>query len=131
MKIAIPTGLALGINPFFTGTVTVFLSVAALILVVFLGERLRYLQISRNAQKRIEDKNGNIYQIWDRYGVIGLSLLSPLLTGAPLGAAIGIYLGISRNRLIIWMSLGIVIWTILITIISLIGIGSIKNVLAV
>jgi len=48
-------------------------------------------------------------------------MLSPLITGAPLWAAIGISLGISPKRLIFWMSIGIVFWTILLTTISTLG----------
>ncbi len=127
MKIAIPTGLALGINPYFTGITIVLLSVAALILVAYFEENLKYVLIRSNVQKKLEDKSGNMYKVWDRYGVVGLGLISPLLMGAPLGAAIGISLGISRNRLIIWMTLGIVIWTILITLFSIIGLEEIDG----
>ena len=48
-------------------------------------------------------------------------MLSPLITGAPLGAAIGISLGASSRRLIVWMSIGIVIWTGILTAISTLG----------
>jgi len=48
-------------------------------------------------------------------------MVSPLITGAPLGAAIGISLGASPGRLIFWMSIGIVFWTILLTILSTLG----------
>jgi len=42
---------------------------------------------------QVEKKHGRIYRIWERYGAAGMGLLSPLITGAPLGAALGIVLG--------------------------------------
>lgn len=54
-------------------------------------------------------------RIWEKYGVIGLGLASPLLTGAPLGAAIGISLGAPTGKLMWWMSIGIVIWSVILT----------------
>ena len=60
-------------------------------------------------------KHGKIYDIWEKYGVVGLGLLSPLLFGAPLGAALGIGLGASKNRLLLWMTVGIIIWSLILT----------------
>lgn len=55
-------------------------------------------------------------KIWEKYGIIGLGLLSPLLFGAPLGAAIGVGIGAPKNKLLIWMTIGIIIWTIILVI---------------
>jgi len=41
-----------------------------------------------------------------RYGVVGLGLLAPLLVGAPLGTVVGISFGAPADRLLLWMSLG-------------------------
>ncbi|WP_174275429.1 small multi-drug export protein [Desulfosporosinus orientis] len=68
----------------------------------------------KKKEKREKNK-GRIYRIWEKYGVIGLGMLSPLIMGAPLGAAIGISLGASPRRLILWMSIGIIVWTISLT----------------
>lgn len=64
-----------------------------------------------------EDKRKKfINRIWDRYGVAGFGLLAPLLIGAPLGTALGIAMGIQGSRLFFWMSLGIIICAIGLTI---------------
>lgn len=54
-------------------------------------------------------------RIWEKYGVIGLGFASPLLTGAPLGAAIGISLGAPTGKLLWWMAIGIVFWSVILT----------------
>lgn len=54
---------------------------------------------------------------WDRYGIAGFGLLAPLLIGAPIGTALGIAMGVQANRLFFWMSLGIIICTIGLTIV--------------
>jgi hypothetical protein len=46
-----------------------------------------------------------LFKIWDNYGITGLGLLSPLLFGSPIGAAVGIALGAGKKRLIFWMSM--------------------------
>lgn len=120
---AIPAGLAIGLHPILTGLASALGSIVAL--VVFLGDQIRNWIISRRKRK-IKEENSSIYRVWNKYGVIGLGLLSPLITGAPLGAAIGISLGAPPSRLILWMVIGIVAWTIVLTMISTLGIVGFK-----
>jgi hypothetical protein len=118
---AIPMGTALKLHPLLNGTASALGAVIGAVLVIVLGDRLRNWLLKRRGRGKEQEKKGQIYRIWDKYGVIGLGMLSPLLTGAPLGAAIGISLGASPGRLIFWMSFGILIWTIILTIISTLG----------
>ncbi|MFI8714279.1 small multi-drug export protein [Brevibacillus brevis] len=110
---AIPVGFMLQLPPVLIG---IFSAVGAIIsagAVIFVGGSLRNWLL-----KRVENRSkrqGRIWQIWDKYGVVGLGLTSPLLTGAPLGAAIGISLGAPTKKLMLWMSVGIIIWSALLT----------------
>ncbi|NBJ15224.1 MAG: small multi-drug export protein [Dehalobacter sp. 4CP] len=116
---AIPAGTALKLHPLLNGIASAFGAIIGAVVVIFFGDRLRQWLLKKRVKK--EKSKGRIYRIWEKYGVIGLGMLSPLLTGAPLGAAIGISLGASPKRLTIWMSIGIVIWTVLLTTISTLG----------
>lgn len=73
-------------------------------------------------QKKVE------FTIWNKYGIIGLGLLSPLLFGAPLGAALGIGFGVPRYRLLLWMSIGIFIWSIFLTVSGFFGLMSFQSI---
>lgn len=89
-------------------------SILSAVLVATLGDSLRNSFLKwRYGEKT--PKKGKIYDIWKKYGIIGLGLLSPLLLGAPLGAALGIGLGASKDKLLLWMSIGIIIWSVLLT----------------
>ena len=116
---AIPAGTALKLHPLLNGAASALGSIIAAVLIIFFGDRLRTWLLKK--KEKDEKNKGRIYKVWKKYGVIGLGMLSPLITGAPLGAAVGIALGASPRRLIIWMSIGIVIWTILLTTISTLG----------
>lgn len=122
---AIPAGTALNLHPLVNGLASGFGAILGALLVILIGDRLRNWVLKIKGKR--QDNNSRIYRIWQKYGVIGLGLLSPLLTGAPLGAAIGISLGASPIRLIIWMSIGIVIWTIILTTISTMGFALIEH----
>ena len=116
---AIPAGTALNLPPFLNGLASASGAVIGALLVIIIGDRLRNWLLKKREKK--QKKSGCIYKIWEKYGVIGLGMLSPLITGAPLGAAIGISLGAPPKRLLFWMSIGIVFWTILLTAISTLG----------
>lgn len=116
----IPLGLAFKLNPFLTGAVSASGAIAAAFIVSFLGEGIR----ERFIRWRYKDKDlkkGNLYKIWNKYGIIGLGLLSPLFFGAPLGAALGIALGSERKALFFWMSIGILLWSISLTLAGYLG----------
>jgi membrane protein DedA with SNARE-associated domain len=121
---AIPAGFAMGLHPVLVGLASGIGSVIGAVLIILPGARLREWLLRKKASP--EKQKGRIYRIWDRYGVAGLGLLSPLLTGAPLGAAIGISLGASPGRLLFWMGLGIAAWTVLLTALGAFGISMIR-----
>lgn len=70
---------------------------------------------------------GNYYKIWNKYGIVGLGLLSPLFFGAPLGSGLGIGLGTEKRPLLIWMSIWIILWSILLTTASYFGIMAFES----
>lgn len=69
------------------------------------------LLLRLRAGKGLDTAHGLIYRVWDGYGAAGLGLAAPVLVGAPLGAAIGMALGIPTGRLLIWIGFGIVVWS--------------------
>ena len=116
---AIPAGTALKLHPLLNGLAAGLGAIIGALLVIIIGDRLRNWLLKKKENK--QKNKGQIYRIWNKYGEIGLGMLSPLITGASLGAAIGISLGASPKRLLFWMSIGIVFWTILLTAISTFG----------
>jgi hypothetical protein len=81
--------------------------------------------------RRWERKNkeqSKMGAIWNKYGVVGLGIISPLITGAPLGAVIGISFGAAPGRLLLWMTIGIIIWTVILTAAVALGIAGFMSV---
>ena len=112
--LGVPLGFFLNLNPVLIAIISAAGSILSAYLVIILGEGIRKRFIKwRYGEQLI--KKGRIYDIWNKYGIIGLGLLSPLLFGAPIGAALGIGLKAPRYRLLSWMSIGIVIWSIILT----------------
>jgi len=121
--LGIPLGFFLNLNPLLIAIISAAGSILSAYIVIILGAGVRKRFIKwRYGEQSIE--KGRIYYIWNKYGIIGLGLLSPLLFGAPLGAALGIGLGAPRYRLLSWMSIGIVIWSIFLTAAGIFGLMS-------
>ncbi len=117
---AIPAGIALGFHPLLTGLASAMGAMIGAALAILLGDKLRNRLLRKNNKK--EKKNGKLNKIWDKYGVVGLGLLSPLLTGALLGATTGVSFGAEPKRLMLWLSIGIVLWTALLTTLGSFGV---------
>ncbi|MFH1560555.1 MAG: small multi-drug export protein [Chloroflexota bacterium] len=123
---AVPTGLALGLHPVVVGIIAAIGAILGALAVVLLGERVRTWLVRRHSGKDKKEQHGLVPRIWHRYGVIGLGLLAPLLTGAPLGVALGFILGESAGRLLFWTSLGIVLWSTVFTLAGALGLAGIE-----
>lgn len=125
--LAIPLGLALGLNPVTTALASMAGSIVAILFVILAGDNLRtnFVRWKYGDEKQI--RRSRLSQIWNQYGVVGLGLLSPLIFGAPLGSAVGIALGAEKKRLMIWMSLGIVIWSLSLTWAGFLGMVNLQS----
>jgi membrane protein YqaA with SNARE-associated domain len=123
---AIPTGLALQLHPVAVGFAAALGAVVGTLAVVLLGKHLR-AWLLRGHGKEGDRQHGRIYRIWERYGVVGLGLLAPLLVGAPLGTALGLALGAPPRRLLFWMSAGIVLWSTALTLTGALGLAGIQS----
>jgi membrane protein YqaA with SNARE-associated domain len=125
----VPAGFALRLHPAVTATTAAAGSFLATVIVLFLGDRLRERLLRRKPATGEVPRERLIDRIWRRYGVVGLGLLGPGLTGAPLGAALGVSMGVSARRLLFWLSIGIVLWSIGMTVAAAAGTAGILKLL--
>jgi len=124
---AIPLGFVLKLNPFFIFALTSFGVIAGVILVSYVGDGIRSWLLAKHPPRANGDQKSFVLRTWDKYGIIGLSFIAPLITGAPIGAAIAIGLGEKRGRTLFWMSIGAVIWSGIFTALGYIGVISILH----
>jgi hypothetical protein len=122
--LAVPMGIALKLNPILIVAVSASSAILTVLIVAFLGDSLRSRFIAWRYGEDKKFETSRIHDVWNKYGVVGLGLLSPLLFGAPLGTAVGITFGASKDNLILWMSLGIIIWSVGLTAAGIMGLMS-------
>ncbi|NYB51536.1 MAG: small multi-drug export protein [Methanobacteriaceae archaeon] len=126
--LAIPLGFLMDINPIITAILSASSAIVAVLVVTLLGDNLRnrFLQWKYHDDKTLE--KSRLYKVWNKYGVVGLGLTSPLLFGAPLGAAVGIALGTEKERLLLWMSVGIILWSAGLTVAGVMGLLAFESI---
>ncbi len=110
--VGIITGLALGFSPALSGAVSVASAIAGVTLVVALGGRLRHL-VYRS--KRLAKRRERIERAWKRYGIPGVALQAPLLTGPLLATILALALGAPPRSLLWWMLASVVLWGAVLT----------------
>ena len=122
---AMPAGLALGLHPLVVVATATASYVSGVILVLVLGNRahglLRRLRRAPTGEAPEDVPPGRLRRVWDRYGVVGLGLLAPMTIGSHTGALLGLALKARPRALLIWMTLGALGWSALISAIALLG----------
>ena len=124
---AIPAGVALNLSPLLAA-ITAWASYSAgVALVIVVGAPLRNWLMKRFNISTERDPNKLIWRIWDRYGLIGLSLLAPVTVGAQIGALLGLSMGVKPRSLLIGLSLGVVVWCVAIMLAVMLGLNVIRR----
>jgi Putative small multi-drug export protein len=123
---AIPAGVALNLSPL-VAALTAWASYSAgVALVILVGAPVRNWLMKRFNISTERDPHKLIWRIWDRYGLIGLSLLAPVTVGAQIGALLGLSLGVKPRALFIGLSLGVIVWCVAIMLAVLLGLNVIQ-----
>jgi hypothetical protein len=105
--VGIITGVAVGLSPVLSGTVSIASALAGVTLVVALGGRLQQL-IYRS--RRLAKRRERVERVWKRYGIPGLALQAPLLTGPILATLLALTLGAPPRPLLLWMLASVMFW---------------------
>ena len=105
-------GMALGLPLILIGAATVLGNLVALALTFLAGERLQRWIYSR---PRLTKHRKRVERVWNRYGVLGIAFLAPLITGAVLGTVLALALGAPPRPLLRWMALSTALRGVILT----------------
>jgi membrane protein YqaA with SNARE-associated domain len=119
---AAPAGVLMRLHPLLVCLIAAAGAVSGGTVVILLGEQVKAWLERRQQGEKLEKKHGLLWRIWLRYGVVGWGILAPLLVGSPLGAAFGLVLGAPPRRLLPWLAVGSVLWSIVFSTLSTLGV---------
>ena len=126
---AVPAGFAFKLNPLMVFVLSSSGAVAIVAVIEIAGFRLRHIFYKGSDEGPKTGRNKKLYEIWEKYGIAGLGLLAPWITGAAAGAVIGISLGASPLKLFLWMVAGIIICGAALTVVAVLGIEGYNTLL--
>lgn len=128
LLVVIPPGIAIGLNPLAVFVLALAGNLTTVYLLVLAYKSLHsiWIKFKINGNESIPSRRKHkALRIWNNYGLPGLAIVSPII-GTHFAALIALSLGSRKHSVIVWMSVSIIIWTIVVTIISYYGIESMK-----
>lgn len=121
IMIVIPLGIGMGLAPVPVAVVG-FAGNALPIWAIIAGWRW-WLARRGPPRQRWGDR---AQHVWERYGLPGLALSAPVVTGVHLATVMALMLQAGRGRTASWMAVGLVAWTVPTTLVSVWGIAGLK-----
>ncbi|TXK12822.1 small multidrug efflux protein [Microbacterium hatanonis] len=110
-------GIIGGINPVIAAIAGALGNFVAVAIVVLLGAQIRAALTRSKPRKPASARKEKFQKAFHRYGVVGVSLLGPLLLPTHFTAAALVGTGVPKARVLLWQGVAIVLWTTLLTLI--------------
>lgn len=138
--IVIPIAIASGLSPFWVVVVAFVGNVLSVWLIIAIYERWEIWRTQRKRRKgeiekvsydcqveeqpkKISKRGSRARKIWNRYGLPGLALLAPAVTGIHLAAVMALACKSPKRSTAIWMTISLAVWSIGIGIMSFYGLS--------
>ncbi|MGM0497356.1 MAG: hypothetical protein ACQESJ_05520 [Bacteroidota bacterium] len=125
----VPVGFAIQASPYLTAACTAIGSLTAVFVIYFSGTSLKKWIINNFGKKKIEKRKSRFTSIMERYGVVGLGLIATGIIGPIITIILGLMLVQETKRLMIFLSIGIVLWSVALTIIASISLDLVKQLI--
>jgi len=118
---SVPVGFILNMHPILVCTMTILGASMGVLLIYLIGSKLKRRILSLRGKSN--KKQQKINKIFDRYGVPGLGMLATLVVGPALTMALGLTIVKNGKNLLLWTNIGIVVWSVLLTLIGQVGVN--------
>lgn len=115
--VVIPIGIGVGMDPVSVAFFAFLGNVFPICGIIIFHERLKSWWLGRSTKSgKSSNRKARARSIWNRYGLPGLALVSPIATGVHIAAVIALVLGSRKWSVTVWMTGAIMLWTILLTV---------------
>ncbi|WP_245998547.1 small multi-drug export protein [Halalkalicoccus subterraneus] len=120
--LVIPVGIGLGMNAVAVAVFAFLGNALSVYAVIAFHGRVRAWWTRRRTEGEPRERaGGRARAIWDRYGLAGLALCSPMVTGVHLAALIALATGSEKRAVGAWLTASIALWTVILTAVSYYG----------
>lgn len=110
----VPAGLLFGLDPFWVVVSALVGNAITIFLFAYLGAAIRDWFRSRRKKEDQDkpDRFAKAQKLFDRFGVYGLALVSPLLVGTQFAAAVAVAAGVKPLRTSLLITAATALWAI-------------------
>ncbi len=122
---AIPLGFALHLPALLIACAAAGGAIVGALAGALLGERLRFGPFAALFERAKTAASSKAHRLVAKFGVIGLGLLSPAICGSIIAAIIGRAIGMRARPLLLWLSIGVLLWASVLTMVSSFGLDMI------
>ena len=120
---SIPVGFILNMHPILVCAMTILGASLGVLTIFFIGSKLKERILHSLKGKSSNRKQQKINKIFNRYGVPGLGMLATLVVGPALTMVLGMTIVKNGKSLLLWTNIGIVVWSVLLTLIGQVGVN--------
>ena len=93
----------------------------SVILFSFFGDRIKLFILTtfyRNKKKKFTPGNRRLVTIWNKYGMLGIAVLTPPLLTPPIGTLVASGFGEPRKTIVLYMLISSIVWGIVVVYIA-------------
>lgn len=120
--LVIPPAIGIGLDPVTVGIAAFLGNVVPIYGIVAAHHRIAAWWTAR----RDDGESGRYRRakrVWNRYGLPGLAIAAPIVTGVHLAAVVALVLGARRREVAVWMTASIALWTVVLVALSVAGVS--------
>lgn len=123
IAVVIPIAIIKGLNALLVGIVSFLGNLSTvLLLVIFIEKYQQWREKRKNESAKQSKRTNRAIGIWNKYGLPGLMVLGPILTGSHIAVLIAFSLGAKKQKVLLWSIISLGLWAVLITVLSYYGI---------
>jgi len=127
--VVIPIGVGLGFQPVAVAIAAFLGNLLPIYGIIAAHERVEAYLDQRQGNSEPSKRRKRAKRLWEKYGLPGLAVASPISTGVHLAAVFALGLGSNRRSTAVWMTASIAAWTLLITLGSVFARSTIQAVI--
>ncbi|KAA9023921.1 small multi-drug export protein [Niallia endozanthoxylica] len=119
----IPLSIIAGLNPVLVGLLAFVGNLSTVyLLIIFIEKYQQWRNRKKKNQKEKPKRQERAIKVWNKYGLPGLALLGPFLIGSHVSVIVGLALGAKKQTTLLWITISLVLWSIVFTVLSYYGI---------
>ncbi len=115
LLLVVPVGAAMGLAPL-PVALAVFTGNALPVFLIVFGydhwRKWRSVHPKNEKTDRGNNRRAKALGIWNKYGLPGLAMAGPLVTGIHLATIIALFFKPERHKLLFWMTFSLFVWTL-------------------